>query len=133
MSEKLERNSAKRIPTNVQFQSVLPGISKRNSLTLCLPPANFSRTATFLHAIVPATCTRALRVLLTSSFFPLLYPSLFPLNTSRSAFAILSRSCQFSFVPLGVFVREPFIRLSFVNPRITPRWTRVNTSETAMP
>lgn len=60
----------------MQFQSVLPGISKRNSLKLCLPPANFSRAVTFLHAIVPATCTRALRVL-TSPFFPPLHPRRF--------------------------------------------------------
>jgi len=108
------RNSTRRTNERaVSKRRTLTGISKRNSPKLFTASKLFSPSHIFLrhhlchvHARPPHTpcpfhplCTRRF--------------SLRPLDTSDSAFAILSRSCQFSFV--GVFVREPFICRS-LNP-----------------
>lgn len=105
----------------VSKQRTLTGISRRNSPKLLTAGKLFSHSHIFLrhrpchvHArllhtpyfsVSTSFCTHCVFLSTLSWHIPL-----------RLAFAILSRSYQFSFVLVDVFVREPFICLSFVNP-----------------
>lgn len=136
------RNSARRINERaVSKRRALTGISRRNSPRSCLPPANFSRAATFFHATVPATCTRARRTLLTRFPFhpscfapPLLFSPTLPRHIPlRLAFAILSHASFALSRSVFSYANHLFVCSCSLTPRTPRRVSPVDTGETVMP